>query len=211
MTRIRPFALAAALLLASAPLGAQAAAPAEVPAGARLRVYVRGAPGHYLVHLARAGADTLWVRPVDASAASVTGEFPVAVADLSRLRWLRGRRTHVLRNGGIGLGAGALVGAVLGAVHGASDDGAFIQFTPVEGAAFFGVLLGVPAGVVGALSGLVPTEQWSEVAVAPDAPATAHPAAVGPLIRPRLGLTRVPVRGGPAARALSVGVTVHPR
>jgi hypothetical protein len=215
--RIARTALATAVLLASTTLRAQPTAPPTAPTAlptslapdARLRVHLRSARAPYVVRVVRVAPDTLWVRPWDADAAGVaTGEFAIAIADLRRLERSAGRRTRVLRNGGLGAAGGLIAGALIGAYIGATDEEGWFEISPAEGAIFLGVGLAIPAGVVGALTGVFPTERWRDVPL-PASPGVSSGSLRGaPRIRPRIGLTRVPVRGARAARALTVGVTV---
>jgi hypothetical protein len=200
-------ARAAALLLASAPLGAQAAAPATLPAYARLRVHPRASARAYQARLVRMDADTVWVRPWSAAADAPDAAFAVPLASLRRLERFEGRSTHILRNTGIGAAAGALVGGAIGAIAAVQDDDSSIDFEPGPAALFVGAALTLPGAIVGALTGTVPTDDWRAVAL----PSEARREAAGPRVRPSLALVRVPVRGAPAARALSLGITVVPR
>ena len=216
-------AIVAAVLLTPAALRAQSTvgeslaphlAPHLAP-GARLRVDVRGSRAPSLVRLVRATSDTLWIRGWNADPAGSDGTFAVALASVRRLQLSRGRHTHVRRNAGYGLAGGLFVGGVLGAIEGANDDGdEFFEISPAEGALILGIVLGVPAGLVGALTGLPPTEDWTDVPLAASARVSSHARRTthtAHTIRPRLGLTRIPVRGAPGARAITVGLTVRPR
>ncbi len=205
-----------ALLLTPAALRAQSAeggdmAPNLAP-GDRLRVDVRGSRAPSRVRLVRATSDTLWVRAWSVDPAGSGETFAVPLASMRRLQRSQGRHTHVRRNGGYGLAGGVLVGAVVGAMAGAADDGDdYFDISPAVGALVLGVVLGVPAGVVGALTGLAPTEEWTDVAVLAGPRVPSPSARDGLAVRPRLGLTRVPMRGAPAARAFTLGLTVRPR
>ena len=71
----------------------------------------------------------------------------------------------------------------------------------------------VPATPIGARTGLVRTEGWAQV---PASSARTVSRASSPdrarlSVRPRVGTMRVPVRGAPPARAVTVGLTLRPR
>lgn len=188
--------LAAALLLAPAALAAQAPPPAtELSVGMRLRVLSRDAARSYLARLERATRDSIWVRALDADTLSAVAH-PVALASLGRLEYSRGRSRHVGRNALYGMVAGALTGALIGGAIGASGGGDTPDVTAAEGAVFLGAVLVLPGGIVGAMTGAAATETWAPVALP---------------LRPRLGLARVPGRGAPPARALTLGLTVRTR
>jgi hypothetical protein len=214
--RIARTALATVVLLASTTLRAQPTAPPTAPTAlapdARLRVHPRVGRAPYLVRVVRVDPDTIWVRPWDADAARVaTGEFAIPIADVRRLERSAGRRTRVLRNGGLGAAGGLIAGALIGAYIGATDEEGWFEISPAEGAILLGVVLAIPAGVVGALTGVFPTERWRDVPLPAPTGVSSGSLRGAPRIRPRVGLTRVPVRGAPAARALTVGVTVRAR
>jgi hypothetical protein len=201
-------AIAAALLLSPLGLRAQAPPPAtELSGGTRLRVLPRAAARSYLARLVRATRDTAWVRAWAADTLSADGAFAVPLASLRRLEYSRGTARHVGRNTLYGAAAGALIGGAIGAAAGQGDDGDILEVSAGEAAVFVGAVFALPGALVGALSGTRQTEDWAPVAL----PAPSRPASAGPSVRPRLGLARVPVRGAPPARALTLGITVRTR
>ena len=215
LLRRAPAMMVAALLLAPGPLRAQSVegdgSAANLPRGARLRVDVLDRRGRQVVRLVRASSDTLRVRRWSAAPGGADDTVALALTSVRRLQRSRGRHTHVRRNGGYALAGGVLAGGILGAIEGANDDGEWFDLTPAEGALIVGVAIGIPAGMIGALSGLVPTEEWIDVALPADARVTSEPRRDGLVVRPRLGLTHVPMRGAPAARAITLGLTLRPR
>ena len=106
------------------------------------------------------------------------------LAQLTRLEVSRGKKRH-MRNAGVGLIVGAGVGAVGGYITGEDDcpqewlcinrpTGAFL------GGAFFGSL----GGVVGLITGVIPTETWERVSlegrrISLVAPSSGHGRGVG--------------------------------
>jgi hypothetical protein len=116
-----------------------------------------------------------------------------------------GRHRPVLRNAGIGAALGVAAGAVA-TVATLDEEFGFVFASPYEFGAFVGVAVGVPTTAIGALSGLIPVERWERVPLA-----TPPPASGGLSVRPKVGTMRVPVRGAPPARALTLGVTLRPR
>ena len=146
--------LAAALVasfLAPHTLVAQAPAP-----GARIRVAHPDA-GIRVGTLIALANDTLVVRWADDSA---TARLPIA--QVSRMDVSRGSERRIMSRLGRGFGIGAASGALLGGVGGAMEDceGELFCIGPVGGAVLGGAVLGAAGAVIGALTGLTPSERW---------------------------------------------------
>jgi len=189
------------VLCGGAPAAAQEVA---LEPGARVRVRDRTAET-YVGRFAAARDDTVWIATGRPAPGATETRLGIPVGQVHRLERSAGRRRHVARNGGIGLLVGVAAGLVATAAT-IDEEFGFIFASPYEFGAFVAVGVGVPAGVLGGLTGLIPTERWERVPL-PAAPV----AGAGLSVRPKVGTTRVPVRGAPPARALTLGVTLRPR
>ena len=141
----------AGLVLAPRILTAQAPV-----AGERIRVRQAGEPSRVGTLVALAN-DTLVVRWENDSA---TARLPVA--QVSQLDVSRGSQRRVMSRLGRGFMIGAGAGAVLGGVGGAMEDceGELFCVGPAGGALIGGVVFGATGALIGALTGLAPSERW---------------------------------------------------
>ena len=187
--------------------GASAAAqePGLAP-GARVRVHTYPDGARLVARLLAADADTLRVAPIVDGVPQPALAMPRA--RVYRLERSTGRHRHVARNAGIGALVGVGAG-LLGALTVDEDDLDWFLPTRSQYGLAMGLVVGLPTTTIGALTGLVRTEGWAAVPV-PSA-RTASPDRAGLAVRPRVGTMRVPVRGAPPARAVTVGLTLRPR
>ncbi|MDF1504900.1 hypothetical protein [Roseisolibacter sp. H3M3-2] len=195
--------LALALTALTARAAAEAAAQAPVAPGDRVRVDLRPSGARVVGSVVASDADTLRlvVREGDRP-----DTLAVPTARLHGVWRSAGHRTHVARNALVGAGSGVAAGVLTAATYDEAADGGWFHITPADAGVIVGLAVGVPAAGVGALTGLARTEAWERVPL--PAVRTAH---AGLAVRPRVGTTRVPVRGAPPARALTVGLTLRPR
>lgn len=130
---------------------------AQTPAaGARIRVARPKAEWRVGTLIALAN-DTLVVRWADDSA---TARLPVA--QVSRMDVSRGSERRIMSRLGRGLVIGAAAGAFLGVVGGALEDceGELFCIGPAGGAVIGATAFGVTGAVIGAVTGLRPSERW---------------------------------------------------
>ena len=139
------------LSLASRTLAAQ-----TLSGGERIRVRHAGESARVGTLVALTN-DTLVVRWANDSAAS-----RLPVAQVSRLEVSRGTERRILPRTGRGFIFGAAAGAVIGFAGGAMEDceHELICFGPAGGALAGATVLGVTGAVIGALTGLAPSERW---------------------------------------------------
>ena len=187
--------------------GTSAAAQGPEPApGTRVRVHLYPDGSRLVARLIAAEADTLRLEPTAGAAPQPAIAIPRA--RVSRLERSTGRRRHVARNAGFGALVGVGAG-LMGALTADEDDLDWFTPTRSQFGLMVGVVVGVPTTIIGALTGFVRTEGWA--AVPPPAATTASPDRAGLTVRPKVGTMRVPVRGAPPARAITVGLTLRPR
>jgi hypothetical protein len=139
-------------------LAAQDTAAAPLPApGTRVRVTAPALRRPITGTLLDVSADSLRLRR------DIHGDtVSVATASLSALEVSAGRRTHRLRDSGIGFLAGAGIGAVVGlATYRKSDCSAScLDFGPGFDAVAGGIVFGAAGVVIGFLTGTFPKEVW---------------------------------------------------
>lgn len=150
------------------PLGTEAQAP-DLVVGARVRVT---SPQH---HFNRDVATVTELRGDSIVLTSKMGTRAVALSNVTELHISAGTRNQVMRNGLIGLGAGALIGIAAGlTTENECDEEVPCLVVPASGARFAaaGALIFGGAGfVAGAVTGLFTRgDRW--VAVTPPARAT---------------------------------------
>jgi hypothetical protein len=157
MSRLFSVALAG-LVLAPQMLIAQAPV-----AGERIRVRQAGEASRVGTLVALAN-DTLAVRWANDSA---TARLPIG--QVSQLEVSRGSQRRVMSRLGRGFMIGAGAGAVLGGVGGAMEDceGELFCVGPAGGALIGGVVFGATGAVIGALTGLAPSERWERARLDP--------------------------------------------
>lgn len=139
-------------------LDAQAVHP-----GSRVRIRHPGA-GPRTGTLVALAADTLVVRWTDAADSA-----RIPVSQVSRLDVSRGSQRRIMSRMGGGLAIGAAAGAVIGLALGVAEDceAELFCITPAGGALVGGVLFGATGAVVGALTGIRPSERWERVPLEP--------------------------------------------
>ncbi len=222
MTRRTPHTLLVALALVAL-VASALPLPAQVATGDRVRLTLDGQGPRRTGRVVRVRGDSLWLELPAARGTRPDTTFAIPLTGIVRMERSTGRRRHVARNAGIGALVGVGAGAVGAATVTEDDLGWFVSSRSEFGLAV-GLVVGVPATAIGALTGIVPTEGWDVVpsrsggAPSAVAPSAAAPSAAAPprdrarlTVRPRIGTLRVPVRGAPPARALTVGVTLRPR
>ena len=194
------------LLVALALVASAAPSSAQVATGDRVRLTLDDQGPRRVGHVVRLRGDTIWLELPAARGTRPDTTFAIPLTGILRMERSTGRRRHVARNAGIG----ALVGVGAGAVGAATvdeDDRGWAFSGRSEFGLAVGLVVGVPATAIGALTGIVPTEGWEPVS-SPNAPTRDRARLT---VRPRVGTMRVPMRGAPPARAITVGVTLRPR
>ena len=162
--RTRPTPLCVGVLLALAlPAPGAAQRAAELPVGARVRVYPRGPFEPAAGVVVRASRDTLWVRH-DQHADTAA----IALDQLARVDLSRGPQPRARRGAGLGFVAGALAGALWGAASykGCQAPQPCIDFAGSNSASATAgaVVVGAAGAVIGALVGAqVRREGWRPV------------------------------------------------